>query len=824
MKVSRVTNIRVNGEDHIRLFGYDENGNAIKQLKKFKNYVFTEDKNINKFPDNFKVEEDSEYIPYDYNIRPKTLRKMINSAPRSFYINDKIRKLSYQSDIKPELKYVLDNEIEFSRKRHIFFFDIETYFDIDDPDTNSDRKAIAPITSITAYSNLYKEYFVLYWHPTKDTGDEELIIEQKGNIGYYICKDEKVLLNTFCSMIKDFNIDIITGWYSHGYDVPYILKRLEFNFGSKHFISPVGNAWLGNKGRFDDYYKIRISGLDSIDMMEVVQKMNFNLQNNRLDTAAEAILGEEYGKLETASWKDWEDNLEGFLEYAVRDVELLVMMDDKLKLFEYLIQMQILSSITALNDIQSVTRLIDTLTIKKYWGRYIFPDVTRNDRVNFMGGLTIDPISGVHHNVNVYDFASLYPTTIIGYNISPETFLFSEEELGKEGFERELKFLQDNDIEYFDTGHSDELFGKRYVFMSQSEKVGVIPELSKELYQLRKEEKIRAETGKTEDERLVADKRQYAIKIILNSIYGAMGFNFFRLFVPECADTITFMSRTALKYAMDSLTPYGTVLYADTDSCFLSVDENKEDSLELFLNEFNENKLFDLIESFNPGLTRDFYEYELEHEKSLSHLYLGDRKKRYYSIQQNGKKYIHGLNIIKKDTPKYIKEVLDDLCEKAVRNDISLEDLKIVYNNLHEVDYEKIAVHKHISKRFEDYKKTIPQHVKGALFANEHFDLQIRNSDSVFLFYINNFAQPDVKPSARVSVICLRKEDFHIINDNDKFEIDYMELMEKQFIQPLREFDKIELVGHIINEWCESHPDNYRTRRDGTYAFKKNIK
>jgi DNA polymerase elongation subunit (family B) len=75
------------------------------------------------------------------------------------------------------------------------------------------------------------------------------------------------VLDTFCYLIKELNVDIITGWYSHGYDVPYIMKRLSILFGNADKLSPVGNTWLGNKGVYDGYYKIKIRGLDTIDLM-----------------------------------------------------------------------------------------------------------------------------------------------------------------------------------------------------------------------------------------------------------------------------------------------------------------------------------------------------------------------------------------------------------------------------------------------------------------------------------------------------------------------------------------------------------------------------
>lgn len=736
----------------------------------------------------------------------------------------KLQDISYQSDVTPQTKYLLDNKLEFSRKRHIAFFDIETFYDIDnDPQGNSVDNADSPITSICFYSNILNRYFVLAWHPDKDTGDDPFIIKELGkDKDLYLCKNEAVVLDTFCYLIKELNVDIITGWYSHGYDVPYIMKRLSILFGNADKLSPVGNTWLGNKGVYDGYYKIKIRGLDTIDLMQVVQSLNYNLQNNKLDTAAGQILGQKYKKLKTSSWRDWQQNFEGFIKYAIRDVEILYLIDKKLKVFEYLIQMQILSGITSLNDIMSVTRLIDAMFIKKFWNKLIFPDNKESKRQNFKGGLTIDPtMPGVHQGVAVLDYASLYPTTIMAYNISPQTFLFSKGQLGQEQFQKELQFLKDNNISFVDTGESEQLFGQRYIFLSHKEHLGCLPELSYELYMMRKQFKKIAKNGNTADQRLVAEKKQYAIKIILNSIYGAMGFPFFRLFVPECADAVTFFGRKALRFAMDKMSSCGLILYGDTDSVFIKL-KVAEQVFKEQLNEFNKITLPEqLIRKYHPDIDIKYLQYDLQHEKNLSYLYLGDRKKRYYSIQQDGSKYIHGLNIIKKDTPAYISKLLDQLCERAVTGAFSVKDLEEVYNNIKTAELDEIAVHKSITKRFQKYNKTMPQHVSGALFANEHLGLKIKHSDVVYLFYINSFCEPQIKPSERRNVICLRKEDFPVIGTTDKFEIDYNELMEKQFIQPLREFNKIPQVQQAIEDWGKSFNDNYRMNNKGQFVFKK---
>lgn len=251
----------------------------------------------------------------------------------------------------------------------------------------------------------------------------------------------------------------------------------------------------------------------------------------------------------------------------------------------------------------------------------------------------------------------------------------------------------------------------------------------------------------------------------------------------------------------------------------LKTDEN---SFKQELEQFNKNLLLEqLIKKYHPDIDIKYFQCELEHEKNLSYLYLGDRKKRYYSIQQDGSKYIHGLNIIKKDTPPYISKLLDQLCEKAVTGKFSVKDLQQVYQKLKTAELEEIAVHKSITKRFEKYNKTMPQHVAGALYANEHLGLKIQHSDVVYLFYINSFCEPETKLSERKNVICLRKQDFPLIKTTNKFEIDYNELMEKQFIQPLREFNKISQVQQAIEDWGKLNNGNYRMNNKGQFVFKK---
>lgn len=129
-----------------------------------------------------------------------------------------------------------------------------------------------------------------------------------------------------------------------------------------------------------------------------------------------------------------------------------------------------------------------------------------------------------------------------------------------------LQELKDNKINYVDTGYNEDLVGKRYLFYSHNEHEGVMTKMVNSYYQLRKKYKKISKTSKDPEERLIFDKKQYAIKIILNSCYGVMGTRWFRLYKVECADAITFFGRKALSVGVERFKDHAVILGGDTDS------------------------------------------------------------------------------------------------------------------------------------------------------------------------------------------------------------------------------------------------------------------
>ena len=161
MKLSRVCSKFNKGKWNISLFGYDEDRTPVKKTVVYEDYFFYDKEFINDVATyGFRVEEGKTYpslygkdVVKVYYRSIKNKNQLVRSKP------DRI----FEADILPEQKYILDNKLEWSSYRNIMFFDIETWYDEDDPDGNMPDAARLPITAIVGYSTLDKEYFVFSW-------------------------------------------------------------------------------------------------------------------------------------------------------------------------------------------------------------------------------------------------------------------------------------------------------------------------------------------------------------------------------------------------------------------------------------------------------------------------------------------------------------------------------------------------------------------------------------------------------------------------------------------------------------------------------------
>ncbi|MFX1277135.1 MAG: DNA polymerase domain-containing protein, partial [Promethearchaeota archaeon] len=306
----------------------------------------------------------------------------------------------------------------------------------------------------------------------------------------------------------------------------------------------------------------------------------------------------------------------------------------------------------------------------------------------FKGAYVVPPLPGIHYDVVVMDFASLYPSIIKEYNLSYETVQCPHDD------------CTDNlikGIPYHVCTHKMGIFS--YV-------VGFFRDI-----------RVKYFKPKSGDKNLTAELRDYyntiqqALKVFINGSYGVFGSQNFPLFCLPVAESTTGIGQYSIKATIEKAEEMGIqVLYGDTDSVFL-LNPNK--------NQMNEIS----------NWSKKELDLDLEEEKTYQFLALSKRKKNYIGIYKETKYVdIKGLLAKKRNTPEFIKKVFSQLIEilKEITNDDQFskaknEIIEIVRDNLKKIGksdtftLEDYAINIALQKKLSSYTKVVPQHVRAAL-------------------------------------------------------------------------------------------------------------
>lgn len=258
----------------------------------------------------------------------------------------------------------------------------------------------------------------------------------RDDVTYIKCRDELELIKFFIAEWSDNYPDIITGWNIRLFDIPYIVNRIKKLLGDEmaERLSPWGmlqereiNFHVGRS--YKTYNLMGICALDYIDLYQKYAPEGKSQESYKLDSIAHVELGErklsyeEYGNLHTL----YRDNFQLFIEYNIKDVELVERLDDKLKLIELALTLAY-DSKTNYDDVFAQVRMWDALIYNHLKSRNIvIPPIEEHSKdAAYVGAFVKDPILGMHHWVASFDLNSLYPMLIQQYNISPETFIEPE--------------------------------------------------------------------------------------------------------------------------------------------------------------------------------------------------------------------------------------------------------------------------------------------------------------------------------------------------------------------------------------------------------------
>ena len=394
-----------------------------------------------------------------------------------------------------------------------------------------------PITAITIYDTFDKKFYTITYHkdkPVRTLADvyKSKLLEKDIPVDYIYVNDEIELLETIKRFIIDKDPDILTAW-NVNFDMQYIVRRLEFYQLRPEDLSPVKKYYFTGKFSARGAFKagkytakentVVILGRAIIDLLRGFKRLKWNqIESFALENVGQVEFG--VGKLDYQGWmKDFYLNeIDRFLEYNIRDVELMLAIDKKYNVMQFLVGLKRISGCN-LKDVNYNSRMLDIYILRECNGTNILPSKVYDRGVSdnaYEGGLCLEPMVGLYKNVISLDMKSLYPSIMLSCNMSYETITNKAE--GNINLPNGISFSKDTGIT---KNILINLLGKRDEIRDKMK----LPEYNKDPLKY-----------------LQMYKTQYAYKTFTNSMYGALAFPSFRLYNESIASSITFMGRWIL--------------------------------------------------------------------------------------------------------------------------------------------------------------------------------------------------------------------------------------------------------------------------------------
>lgn len=564
---------------------------------------------------------------------------------------------------------------------NVLAFDIETYVSGSRyPDSRHD-----PIICVAFCGNNFQK--IITWKKISTDLDAVFV------------KNEQELILEFVKTIKNYKPDCLSGYFSDGFDFPYIMDRARIH-GIKLDIGTDNSTIRSNKRSSS----ISITGIPNVDLLKFIKTImsgSLQLESYSLNEVSKVLLNEKkidfnIDKMGMIWDSNNEKEIHNLLEYNLKDAELVY------KLFK-LLSYDICELVKLIGqNLDDVTRmrfgqLVEWYLIKKTKEfDELIPNKPRysekSERLmhTYQGAFVYQPEPGLYENLVVFDFKSLYPSIIIAHNIDPGTLTNEKENSCKSP-----------DI-IDESGKTT-----KYYFSSKEE--GFIPAVLKDIVIRRNRIKEMIIKEKKHDK--VLEARSYMLKIIANATYGMFGYSGARWYSVECAASITAFGRDYVLLAIEKAKSENyLVVYGDTDSCILVLgDKTKEDALR-FMKEIN-----DALPIFMELELENFYRRGLFVMKKNE---LQGAKKKYALINEDNKLKIRGFETIRRDWSYLAKETQLKVLE-IILKEKSIEKAAEYAKNIIEeirkkhIDINKMVIKTQLRKEIKHYDAIGP-HVRVA--------------------------------------------------------------------------------------------------------------
>lgn len=535
-------------------------------LRRISNY-------LSKVSINITTSESTSFKPHENWISPLTKFLAITGCRAAQWLEISVEEVKANDKISTIREYYGDwttiksLSLNLATNPSVMVFDIEAYSDNDRTFTNSllANHVVYMISVIYRRDKLVKRYLLT-----------TLAIDKLDDIIVITANSEINLIQEFERILRELDPTIILGYNIFGYDYPYMnnrLLRLNKRWGIDGRLLNLASELVEGSGKYGSYYYLSLPGRLNLDLYRVVKK-EFNLPNYRLNTVALEVLGEGKHDLPAADMfaiyrqaletlhtnsSEVKDKLQKIALYCIQDSELVLKIYDKIHLWIGLVE---LANIVNVPIFDLYTRGQQIRCLSQIYCRsheeYVIDksNTTDDNTAKYKGGFVMDPIPGLHERVICLDFKSMYPSIIQCYNICYTTFVTDSS-------------IPDEQCNVVEWTEGDNHY--RYRFVKPNIRQGVLAELVR--YLVEERNRVRSEQKKYSKDSLeftILEKRQLALKISANAMYGFLGVrkSYSVLSLIPAAMSITAMGRILINSCRNYLESKYKVktIYGDTDS------------------------------------------------------------------------------------------------------------------------------------------------------------------------------------------------------------------------------------------------------------------